>query len=164
MIEEPYELRAGDSFKTSCMYNNQDVETVFGKGSKDEMCIHLMMYYPRRYVGSSPFICGPGMPIGEPTECEGTYSRVEENEVIQNSMDFVRPFGVPASVCHVMEELEPQKEEEEEEQVDAQNNNATAAVTQKPTTQTNGTAVPPKATQSNPAAVPKNGTAVASNA
>jgi Copper type II ascorbate-dependent monooxygenase, C-terminal domain len=113
MIEEPYELRPGDSFKTSCMYNNQDEKKVFGKGSQDEMCIHLIQYYPRRHVGTSPFICGPGMPMDNPVECEGTYTRVEENQVIQNSLDFVRPFGVPASVCHFLEEeLEqlPQKE------------------------------------------------------
>jgi Copper type II ascorbate-dependent monooxygenase, C-terminal domain len=135
MIEEPYELRAGDSFKTTCMYNNQDEERVFGKNSDDEMCLHLVTYYPRRHLGSSPFICGPGMHFGDPQECEGTYTRVQENEVIQNSLDFVRPFGVPASVCHVMEE-EPQ---EQEEQVVDKPPNATAAVPPKTTTTTTQT-------------------------
>ena len=62
MIEGPYQIMPGDSFKTSCMYTNNNKDRVFGFGSADEMCIHLLMYYPRKHFGSAPFMCGPDMP------------------------------------------------------------------------------------------------------
>ena len=93
----------GDSFKTSCMYTNNNKDRVFGFGSADEMCIHLLMYYPRKHFGSAPFMCGPDMPA-KLQVCEGSYNKVEDSFMIQNSMDYVRPFGTPASVCSLLEQ------------------------------------------------------------
>lgn len=50
---EPYKVRPGDSFKTTCYYKT-DENRVFGTGSQDEMCIDFVWYYPKVL----PSFCG----------------------------------------------------------------------------------------------------------
>jgi len=46
---EPFDIKAGDSFKTECHWKPLPLghTAKIGKGSDDEMCISFMMYYPK---------------------------------------------------------------------------------------------------------------------
>ena len=58
--QESYEVRPGDSFRTSCYYRDG---SKFGLGSDDEMCIAYILYYPARKdeVTGFPWICAYGL-------------------------------------------------------------------------------------------------------
>ncbi|CAF2458331.1 unnamed protein product [Rotaria sp. Silwood2] len=48
-LPKPIKLYPGDAFATRCMYqtmNKNDI-TLGGQRTKDEMCLHMFMYYPR---------------------------------------------------------------------------------------------------------------------
>ena len=59
--QEPFQILAGDSFRTTCYYQAND-STRFGLASSDEMCIAFLFYYPRlirqTFFGSIPYGCG----------------------------------------------------------------------------------------------------------
>jgi hypothetical protein len=52
--QEQYQLKAGDSFRTTCYYKDGKK---FGKSSQDEMCIGYLLYYPMKKFSEYPFIC-----------------------------------------------------------------------------------------------------------
>jgi dopamine beta-monooxygenase len=52
--QEPYQLQAGDKFRTTCYYKDG---RVFKEGSQDEMCIGYLLYYPAKQFAGFPFIC-----------------------------------------------------------------------------------------------------------
>ncbi len=54
--QQPYKLRKGDFYKTTCFYQSYD-GTRFGLGSSDEMCMVFVYYYPKDI---SMFTCSPG--------------------------------------------------------------------------------------------------------
>ncbi|CAF4866010.1 unnamed protein product, partial [Rotaria sp. Silwood1] len=48
-LPQPIKLFPGDELATRCIYNtmNKNTITLGGERTKDEMCLHVMMYYPR---------------------------------------------------------------------------------------------------------------------
>ncbi|CAF1140454.1 unnamed protein product [Rotaria sp. Silwood1] len=48
-LPQPIKLYRGDELATRCIYNtmNKNTITLGGKSTKDEMCLHVMKYYPR---------------------------------------------------------------------------------------------------------------------
>ena len=48
-------IKKGDTFKVECWYSNPDAKArYFGLGSRDEMCIDFIYYYPRFASGIPP--------------------------------------------------------------------------------------------------------------
>lgn len=65
--QESYKVRGGDAFRTTCIYEIPDgVETRWGWGAKDEMCIAFMLYYPKRTFlnGLVPWFCSANANFG----------------------------------------------------------------------------------------------------
>lgn len=58
--QEPYEVKPGDTFRTSCYYRDG---AKFGLSSQEEMCIAFVMYYPAQSAGGYPWICPHGFQI-----------------------------------------------------------------------------------------------------
>jgi hypothetical protein len=63
VIQAPYQVLPGDSFRTSCYYRDEG-KTVFGLSSRQEMCIAILYYYPRKSLTIQgydlPFQCAMG--------------------------------------------------------------------------------------------------------
>jgi hypothetical protein len=52
--QQPYQLEAGDSFRTTCYYKDGKR---FAEGSEEEMCIAFLFYYPIKKFAGYPFVC-----------------------------------------------------------------------------------------------------------
>lgn len=81
MIQAPYEVEPGDSFKVECFYKSKnpgDEVVYFGPASNEEMCISFLWYYPR--LENSPQFCSPLIAFFGGVECNAfdTYREVEE--------------------------------------------------------------------------------------
>ena len=46
--QEPYKLKRGDSYTSTCYYETSEDTTVFGGGGNEEMCVVFIYYYPRQ--------------------------------------------------------------------------------------------------------------------
>jgi len=90
VIQEPFDIRPGDSFQTSCFYS-AGANTTFGLGSADEMCIAYLFYYPRQVVPGSngfPYTCAVGLGDFFP-QCE----EVLTSRSLESTSQFNRSFG-----------------------------------------------------------------------
>ena len=47
IVQPPYQLLPGDSFRTICSYNSEN-PVLWGPASNDEMCMATLSYYPRK--------------------------------------------------------------------------------------------------------------------
>lgn len=57
VLQEPFQIAPGDSFRTSCYYRDLGTGR-FGLGSQEEMCIVFLFYYPRQPVFNQvPWYC-----------------------------------------------------------------------------------------------------------
>jgi len=74
--QEPFTVRKGDAFNTSCTYRN-DGDRKFGFGGEDEMCVIFLSYYPKQtYLnGVAPFICSYEIGFNP---CEAEYTKKED--------------------------------------------------------------------------------------
>lgn len=88
-VRQPsYTIEPGDSFRTKCFYNNNDDnETVFGIGFRDEMCEGLLLYYPAKRYLDYPWGCVYDVPVPQ-CSAEFTYDIFPSNETS------FRTFGV----------------------------------------------------------------------
>lgn len=58
VLQQPFQIAPGDSFRTSCYYRESS-STNFGLGSDEEMCIAFIFYFPRKLISNTlPWICG----------------------------------------------------------------------------------------------------------
>ena len=94
VIQEPYTLMPGDSFRTTCQYKTPK-EWFFGSGSQEEMCIAFVWYYPKQFAFNVfPLTCGMYFNdlygIGE---CESEHT----SQVLSSEADLGRTFGGAAS-------------------------------------------------------------------
>ena len=98
VVQDTYEVKAGDSFETSCIYQSQGEEVNFGLGSDEEMCITFLMYYPF----SRSMFCGVEMPPSL-NHCVVDYKskKLEEEEI-------GRVFGTPCET----NAMKPQESDE----------------------------------------------------
>ncbi len=78
---EPYLVKKGDSFKTICYYNS-DSNTKFGLGSEDEMCMVLILYFPKQNLSSCALSGG--------STCK---SKFEGRTFLDSVSDLERVFG-----------------------------------------------------------------------
>ena len=97
VVQEPFKILPGDSFRTTCSYNASNGE-VFGRGSSAEMCIAFLYYYPRQtmtsLIGEIPFVCGYGFDAFFP-ECATDWTTANIADLSQLG----RTFGVSPSTC-----------------------------------------------------------------
>jgi hypothetical protein len=87
--QQAYQIMAGDSFHSTCNYENGARENkTFGLSSQEEMCIVFMTYYPRKTLFNTfPFICGYGIDI---LGCGTSFQR--NDHLIPSSLN--RTFGL----------------------------------------------------------------------
>ena len=103
--QDPFVIKPGDSFRTSCYFNAND-DTVFGLSSSEEMCMAFLYYFPRKTVpvpvsdfveGAEgtiqfPWMCG--YEIGA-SACETTYKAA----LLGDESDLDRAFGSKPDQC-----------------------------------------------------------------
>ena len=97
--QDSFQLQAGDSFRTTCYYEDG---TVFKEGSDDEMCIGYLMYYPAKKFSGFPFIC----PYPGQFPCAEEY----ESSDLSDYSGLGREFGVPSKIAvsdEVLAEVPP---------------------------------------------------------
>ena len=98
VLQEPFTIEPGDSFRTKCNYKSTD-DVVFGRGSQQEMCIAFLFYYPRKVIPSSygdlPFLCGPNAFGDVLPACDASWTRAD----VQDTSQLGRTFGVAATSC-----------------------------------------------------------------
>lgn len=98
----PYEVHAGDSFRTSCFYRDNQ-KAIFGLSSREEMCMAFLYYYPRKAIkvdmpqGSLvlPMMCGLGMEWLD-NACFANYT---SGGVLESDDDLQRVFGKQNTEC-----------------------------------------------------------------
>ena len=89
--QEPYTVLPGDSFRTTCYYQDG---TAWGMGSADEMCITFMMYYPVKKLSMGlEWYCNHGFDLG--TGCMTELEQADLNSV----EDLGRSFGATSGEC-----------------------------------------------------------------
>lgn len=100
--QQPYEVYPGDGFRMSCYFRGEE-DTVFGLGSREEMCMAFLYYYPRKTFkvevpeGSFnlPWVCGYGIDwLGD--ACNATY---EGDGILDDDGDMNRLFGKQSESC-----------------------------------------------------------------
>jgi hypothetical protein len=89
--QESYQIFPGDSFKTTCYYEDGGK---FGRGSDDEMCIAFIMYYPARDLLGMPWIC----PYGVPDYGSGCATELEQGD-LGSAEELGRSFGASPGAC-----------------------------------------------------------------
>ena len=82
--QEPYTLKKGDSFHTTCYYESQN-DATFGLGSREEMCMTFYYYYPKQKF---LFSCGP------PLFWKGPCSAKYDSMTLDGDSNFDREFEV----------------------------------------------------------------------
>jgi hypothetical protein len=100
--QDPYEVHAGDSFRTSCFYRDTQ-NTIFGLSSREEMCMGFLYYYPRKSIkvevpqGSFvlPMMCGLGMDWFD-NACMANYT---PGGLLESDDDLHRVFGKQNTEC-----------------------------------------------------------------
>lgn len=102
--QQPYEFRAGDSFRTTCYYKDGGT---FGLSSKEEMCITFVLYYPAISYSvefgnttlTSAWVC----PYSESNDYDDIFVCQQDLERtnLSSEDELGRNFGVPASECAV---------------------------------------------------------------
>ena len=101
MKQDEYKLQPGDGFRTKCYFNGE-ADTVFGLGSREEMCIAFLYYYPRKKITvpteegefNIPFICGHGIDF-----FEGACNSPHSGAVLENEASLNREFGKQKAQC-----------------------------------------------------------------
>mmetsp|Transcript_4379 Transcript_4379/g.10298 ORF Transcript_4379/g.10298 Transcript_4379/m.10298 type:complete len:171 (-) Transcript_4379:157-669(-) len=87
--QEPFEVKPGDAFRTSCYYRDG---ADFGLSSQEEMCIAYVMYYPAKVSGNYPWMCpyGLGIPV-----CSQELGRFD----LEDAQGLDRVFGASNEEC-----------------------------------------------------------------
>ena len=100
ILQEPFEIQPGDSFKVNCFYENAaGTNRVFGLGSYEEMCISYFFYYPAKITASGlPFVCGVGLADMLP-ECDITADAVTVTDDSSQQLTNERVFGSASEQC-----------------------------------------------------------------
>jgi len=80
---EPFRVKQGDSFRTSCYFDATDT-TVFGGKSQDEMCQVYMLYFPKQPVD----YCGSPSPRQK--QC---YAKFDGKDSLHDLNEIGRVFG-----------------------------------------------------------------------
>lgn len=88
MEHEPYEILPGDAFELTCYYQNSDDSTIFGFGTRDEMCMSLLFFHPD--IANPVSYCA--VKSFDPA-CIENYTSYDAGNT------FERAFGTPPDSC-----------------------------------------------------------------
>lgn len=94
--QEAYEVVPGDSFRTTCYYENG---SQFGLGSDDEMCIAFLLYYPAQEVLGTSWQCAHRAGL-VPDDGSGCSTELEYGD-LEGPADLGRSFGTSSGACGV---------------------------------------------------------------
>lgn len=92
-VQDPFKVQPGDVFKLSCYYSD-DGNTNFGIGTRQEMCMAFLFYYPRLTM-TEGFTCG--YYSGPSRKCHTSYAK----QTLSGKSDVYRTFG--SSKCALKE-------------------------------------------------------------
>ena len=114
--QQPYQLEAGDSFRTTCYYKDGKR---FAEGSEEEMCIAFLLYYPIKKFAGYPFVCPyPGQfpcseeyvstdlsgydglerTFGTPRVIASNETTLSPTPFVNEKMDTAAPIAAPTAV------------------------------------------------------------------
>lgn len=98
--QDPFVIRPGDSFQTSCYYDDTDAQLrQFGYSSQDEMCTGGFHYYPKIDIGQS-FAC---VYDASYQQCSASWTK---NELENTTQLLERRFGDPTNECLMAQSME----------------------------------------------------------
>jgi hypothetical protein len=100
VLQEPYQVQPGDSFRMQCYYENAEgTSRTFGLGSSEEMCIAYLFYYPAKLTADGlPMVCGVGVDAFL-SECGIPANGVSMEENSSNVLTAERVFGTATGQC-----------------------------------------------------------------
>ncbi|KAG7357085.1 copper type II ascorbate-dependent monooxygenase [Nitzschia inconspicua] len=90
-------VQPGDSFRTTCFYDDQDGSRTFGLASAEEMCMAFLYYYPRQKFDlgdgfSMAWFCGYDMFF---PQCNATY----ESRALDSKEELNREYAIANPQC-----------------------------------------------------------------
>ena len=92
--QEYFEVRPGDSWRTTCTYQSTD-DVVWGESTSEEMCMAFLTYYPKQaWMNRFPYLCSPGLP-GIVQDCVATHNSLD----FSSALEVNRGFGQPTDTC-----------------------------------------------------------------
>jgi len=91
LVQDPFDILPGDGFRTSCYYSNEgnSKTRIFGYGSRDEMCIAFLLYYPRKHIDVDGFSKSWECGIPYLSACSSTHN----GRILSSDDDMKRMFG-----------------------------------------------------------------------
>ncbi|KAL3908590.1 MAG: hypothetical protein SGILL_008427 [Bacillariaceae sp.] len=97
--QDPFTVKPGDSFRTTCYYEDQAGDRTFGLASAEEMCMAFLYYHPRQKFNLGGFevswFCGYGLPI---PPCEATYQK----KMLESKEELFREFATVNTQCAIV--------------------------------------------------------------
>jgi dopamine beta-monooxygenase len=106
--QDEFVVKPGDSFRTTCYYEDSTGAKTFGIGSSEEMCMAFLYYYPRQKFDlgggfESPWYCGYDLPI---PPCQATY----EKRTLVSDDEVGREYAVANTACEGVATTPPSDE------------------------------------------------------
>jgi hypothetical protein len=97
--QDVFVVKPGDSFRTTCYYEDFDGSRTFGLASSEEMCMAFLYYYPRQKFDfgggvESGWFCGYNNPV---PQCQSTY----EKRTLVSKDELNREYAIPNTQCEV---------------------------------------------------------------
>jgi hypothetical protein len=101
--QDSFVLKPGDTFRTTCYYEDQAGDRTWGLASSEEMCMAFLYYHPRQRFNVGGFetswSCGYNLPI---PPCQATY----EKRMLESKDELHREFAIANSQCAISESNE----------------------------------------------------------
>ena len=124
--EDPFIVKPGDGFKTTCYFNGNDDRT-FGMASSEEMCMTFLYYYPRAKIRVEelgfefPWVCGLGIEY-EPCATNHQW------DLLSSPQDFNRTFGISSGGSCDVETVDTPNDEPSTDPPGESNSSASVAI------------------------------------
>jgi len=98
-------VQPGDSFRTTCYYDDPEGTRTFGLASSEEMCMAFLYYYPRQVMSLGPGIelswfCGHNIGF---EACDASYEKAS----IESTDKIGREYAVPNEQCVGVPDVDP---------------------------------------------------------
>lgn len=98
--QDSFTVKPGDSFRTTCYFEDQEGDRTFGLASSEEMCMAFLYYHPRVSLNlgefSTSWFCGYNIPI---PQCAATY----EKRTLESKDELNRQYAIENAACAVVE-------------------------------------------------------------
>lgn len=95
-----FTIQPGDSFRTTCYYEDPDGTRKFGYAATEEMCMAFFYYYPRQTFDldgfSAAWFCGYDIPINP---CQATYEKL----ALDSKEELNRQYAISNPRCEAVQ-------------------------------------------------------------